>query len=406
MQFFKRKNPYLKSLIKRATALTVMILITVGSVVSVAAVTCNANINYNGVKKSVQLFSSNTQDILETAGVQVSAKDLVVRNESQVSGGEVNIVVKSAYEVKISADNKLTPVTVHYDDTVAQALAESGVTPGANDIVVPSLDTKVFDKMLIEVKRKFNVTIDADGQTQTAVVPEGSVEEALSHAGLSVGSEDIVTPAPTAAVSEGMKISVARVTYQEVTATQSIAYTNTNVNDNTLYKGTKKIQTAGQNGSQSVVTRQKLIDSALTSSEVVSTTVVVKPVNQVTTVGTKKKPSAIASISADGTLTDQSGNTVNYSKCITGRCTAYTGGGRTSTGRAASVGLVAVNPSIIPYGSKLYICSPDGRTVYGYAIAADTGGGVMNGRIVADLYYATNSQCKSFGVRNMKIFVL
>ena len=260
--------------------------------------------------------------------------------------------------------------------------------------------------MLIEVKRKFNITVIADGKTSSYVVPEGSVQDALAAAGVTVGSEDVVNPANDTAVSEGMKLTVARVTYKEVTTTQNLAYSNTNVKDSTLDKGVKKIQTAGQNGSQSVITRQKLVDGALTESEIVSTTVINEPVNQVTRVGTKKKSSAYASISADGTLTDQNGNTVNYSKCITGRCTAYTGGGWTSTGRAASFGLVAVNPNIIPYGSKLYICSPNGKTVYGYAIAADTGGGVMQGRIIADLYYPTSSQCKSFGVRNMKIYVL
>ncbi len=406
MRFFKENTPYLKSLTKRAAALTVMILITVGSVVTVAATTCNANINYNGAKKSVQLFSTDTGDILQAAGVKVGAKDLVVRSEAPASGGDINIVVKSAYDVKVSADSSVKTVTVHYGDTVADALEAAGVTPGSNDIVIPSRSTGVSNGMQIDVKRKYNITVTADGQTKTAVVPQGTVEEALKEAGVSLGNEDMVTPAKASAVAEGMKLTVARVTYKEVTAAQDIAYSNTNVNDSTLYKGTKKIKTAGQKGSQTVITRQKLVDGKLTDSSIVSTTVTAKPVNQVTLVGTKKKPSAIASVGADGTLVDHNGKNVDYRKVITGRCTAYTGGGSTSTGRAAAFGLVAVNPNVIPYGSKLYITSPDGRTVYGYATAADTGGGVMTGRIVADLYYPTSSQCKSFGVRNMRIYVL
>ena len=50
--------------------------------------------------------------------------------------------------------------------------------------------------------------------------------------------------------------------------------------------------------------------------------------------------------------------------------TAYTGGGITATGAPAAVGRVAVNPNVIPYGTKLYIASPDGSIVYGYAIAS------------------------------------
>ncbi len=407
MQFFKGNNPYLKSVVKRTIALTVMVTITVSSVITVAAATCNANINYDGAKKSVQLFSSDTSDILKEAGIEVGAKDLVVRSNAQVSGGDINITVKSAYDVTVSADSRGKTVTVHYGDTVADAIRESGIAPGANDIVVPSEGTKVSDGMQINIERKYDIVITADGQTKKAVVTEGSVEDALREAGISVESEDIVAPAEETQVSQGIKITVSRVTYKEVTTTQEIAYTSKSVQDETLYKGMKKIQTAGKKGSQSVVTRQKLVNGAVASSEVVNTSVLEPPVDQVTLVGTKKKPSsAYASFSANGTLTDHDGNVVNYRKSITGRCTAYTGGGRTSTGRSASFGLVAVNPSVIPYGSKLYICSPDGRTVYGYATAADTGGGVMNGRIVADLYYPTSSQCRSFGVRNMKIYVL
>lgn len=133
----------------------------------------------------------------------------------------------------------------------------------------------------------------------------------------------------------------------------------------------------------------------------------VQPVNQVTLIGTKPQPSAYAIVEADGTVKDQNGNTVSFKRKISGKCTAYSGGGTTSTGKAAaSFGLVAVDPSIIPYGSRLYICSPNGKTVYGYATAADTGGFVKQGQTIADLYYNTNSQCRSFGVRNMNIYVL
>jgi 3D (Asp-Asp-Asp) domain-containing protein len=148
------------------------------------------------------------------------------------------------------------------------------------------------------------------------------------------------------------------------------------------------------------------VDGKVAGSEIVSTTPVEQPVDQVTLVGTKKKPSAYAIVDTSGTVTDQDGNPVNFKRKISGKCTAYTGGGTTSTGRAAAVGLVAVNPNVIPYGTRLYICSPDGRTVYGYAIAADTGGFAKQGRIIADLYYNTSSQCSSFGVRNMNIYVL
>ena len=76
-----------------------------------------------------------------------------------------------------------------------------------------------------------------------------------------------------------------------------------------------------------------------------------------------------------GTFVDHNGNTVAYSRVVNGSGTAYTApaGALTATGVAAYHGGVAVNPNIIPYGSKLYITSTDGSVVYGYATAVDTG---------------------------------
>lgn len=87
------------------------------------------------------------------------------------------------------------------------------------------------------------------------------------------------------------------------------------------------------------------------------------------------------------------------------KATAYTpfycGGrkdGRTATGIKAKRGIVAVDPEVIPLGTKLYI---EG---YGYAIAADTGGRIKGNRI--DLCYDTEKEVKNFGVKRIKVYIL
>lgn len=399
---------YSSSTLKRVVALAIMIIITVSSVVTVAASTYNACIDYNGKTKTVQLlFSSKTEEILASAGIEVGANDLVERSTERTPSGEIYIAVKSGYKVNVVCDHKVKTVIMHYGDIVAQAVTQAGVSLSDDDIVTPSLGTKITTDMGdIKIGRKYHVMITADGKTTTAVAAEGSVENALTQEGITLGSEDTVSVDKTAAITEDMIITVARVSYQEVTTTEAVAFKKTTQNSATLFKGNSKLQTAGKNGSQTVLTRQKYLDGKLIGSEVLNKTVVEQPVNQVTLVGTKPQPSAYAIVEANGTVTDQNGKPVSYKKKISGKCTAYSGGGTTSTGKAASFGLVAVDPKVIPYGSKLYICSPNGKTVYGYATAADTGGFVKQGRIIADLYYNTNSQCKSFGVRNMNIYVL
>ena len=67
---------------------------------------------------------------------------------------------------------------------------------------------------------------------------------------------------------------------------------------------------------------------------------------------------------------------------------------------------MAVNPALIPYGTKLYIASTDGRFVYGYAIATDTGTSLLNGSCLVDLYYDTYTEALMNGVQTVNVYVV
>ena len=105
---------------------------------------------------------------------------------------------------------------------------------------------------------------------------------------------------------------------------------------------------------------------------------------------------------------DANGHPVSYKNIITGKGTAYCKGTICATGVKAKPGYVAVDPKEIPYGTKLYIISADGKYHYGYAIAADTGGFAKNpnSTIVCDLRFNEYDACIKFGKRNIIIYVL
>lgn len=78
--------------------------------------------------------------------------------------------------------------------------------------------------------------------------------------------------------------------------------------------------------------------------------------------------------------------------------TAYTHTGyRTAIGAKTRKGIVAVDPRIIPFGTKLYI---DG---YGYGVAADTGGAIKGRRL--DLFFETESEAIKWGRRNVNVYI-
>ncbi len=76
--------------------------------------------------------------------------------------------------------------------------------------------------------------------------------------------------------------------------------------------------------------------------------------------------------------------------------TCYDLQGKTATGMPVGPGVVAVDPSVIPLGSRMYVPG------YGNGVAADTGGGIQGA--VIDLWM-TPSQCAAWGRRTVTITV-
>ena len=103
--------------------------------------------------------------------------------------------------------------------------------------------------------------------------------------------------------------------------------------------------------------------------------------------------------------TNGSVSNFNYSQVLVMNATSYTddpseNGGYSTTrlGTPLRYGVVAVDPRVIPLGTKLYI---EG---YGYAVAEDTGGAIKGNRI--DLCFTNKAQANAFGRKNVKVYIL
>ena len=84
----------------------------------------------------------------------------------------------------------------------------------------------------------------------------------------------------------------------------------------------------------------------------------------------------------------------------------YSKTGKGSSGLGLGYGTVAVDPDVIPYGTKLYITSTDGKFVYGYAVATDTGIAVQKGQILVDLFYETYAESVINGAIQVNVYVV
>lgn len=329
-------------------------------------------------------------------------------------------------KVDITADGE-TQTYITLRTNPQEIMSQYGLTLDTQDSYRVITDDSE-DTTGIEILRAFEISITDAGVPYKVELAEGTVAEALAMAGVALpDSDDVINCSPDAAVYAYMNITIDRVSYDEKTTYEVIDYKTVKRETSSLYKGQTRTFTKGKNGEKVKVTRTKYVNGAAVSSEVISENVTVQAVNEVievgTAVSTTKKPTTTTKASGgvlstkqgttsvtpgSGKFIDNNGREVAYSKVLTGKGTAYTApaGAKTATGKLAQVGLVAVDPNVIPFGTNLYIVSADGKHVYGYALAADTGGALKRGEALVDLYYDTESQCLAFGRRDVVVYVL
>lgn len=357
-------------------------------------------VSADGTTSTVKTAARSSEAILKEENIQVADEDKVDVSSfcvgQNVEQGN-RIKVYRAADITVTEEGKADK-ELRLAGTVEDALEKAAVKLGKDDAVNYSLDETLKDGMTITVKRAFPVDVTADGKTKTVMIADGTVKDAVIKSGFELGKNDEVVPALEDTLTKDTAIKVLRVSYKEHTDKEVIEYATVTEETSSMKKGETKVKQAGVNGSKEVTYRDKIVDGEVAGKEVVSEKIIKASKDEIVLEGTLVPLPARAS----------AGTKQGALKVITGLATAYTAppGALTATGLPAARGRIAVNPRQIPYGSKLYIETPDGSSVYGEAVAADTGGFASGGRITADLYFDTLSECCQWGVRTVNIYVL
>lgn len=339
---------------------------------------------------------------------EVTASKTYVESSTEFEVGNGDVVVSTnknfnmSFDVikanKITIDNCGEKQTISLaKGTVEEVLDRTGITLTDNKSVTPSLNTVITDDTNIYVYNAKNIKLTTNGTEMSVKAPEGTVKNALNILGYEITDDDILNVDKNAQVEDDMKITLKKVTYVDEKSTKKISYKTVEKDSDDIMTGESEVSQKGVDGEKEVTKRCKYIDGKYDSTKVIDEKVTKKPVDKIVLNGTKR-----------GTTTDSSGAPVSYSYMVSGSGTAYTAapGALTATGVPVYEGGVAVNPAIIPYGSKLYIEAADGSHVYGYATAIDTGGALMDGSAIVDLFYFSYDDCVSFGRRDVNVYVL
>lgn len=259
----------------------------------------------------------------------------------------------------------------------------------------------------ISVERAVPITVTADGLTKEVYVLHDTVAEVLVEEGITLNEPDMVNLDLHSDLNEGDQIVVQRVNYDTRVVLEEVPNERVVKPSALLLVGTTKVTQPGKLGAKEVVYTDTYIDGQLTETALDTETLTEAPVDEVVMTGVKESTSPIEPW--DHLEFDETGRPANYTKVLTSQsATAYSAkpGAGTASGRKAAVGYVAVNPNIIPYGTKLYVETVDGSYVYGYAIAADTGTALMDGRSDIDLFFSSYEESCWFGRRNVNVYIL
>ncbi|MFZ3172487.1 MAG: ubiquitin-like domain-containing protein [Carboxydocellales bacterium] len=297
------------------------------------------------------------------------------------AGGVTYASVNKSVNIKV-AEQVVTVKTS--GKTVADALVKAKITIGSKDVVTPGLTTTLSEGMKIEINRAKQVTINYDGNKQLVWTHGSTVQEVLNQANIKVGKLDQVVPSPQSAFKD--QIVITRITEKVLEETITVPFGVERKSDSSMLRGVRKVVSRGSVGLNKRVVKVVYFDGKIVRREVLKTLTVRKPQNQVLAIGTVRTVS-------------RGGGPLAFRESLVLEASGYTHTGhRTSTGRVTERGIAAVDPSVIPMGSRVYV---DG---YGYALAADRGSAIVGNRI--DLFFETKAEALNWGRRNVRVYLL
>lgn len=265
--------------------------------------------------------------------------------------------------------------------TVGEALRQAQITIYLGDRVDPSLGSEVVTGLRVTIQRSKPVSVDVDGRTFRTRTRGNTVGDALTEMRIGVSGMDRVEPSLDMALYDGVKIAVTRVA-EEVEVTEEIApFDTVYVADANLPIDQQQVTAPGAEGITRTRYRVRYENGAEVNRLLEDTWVAQEPAERQIAYGQQITPQVFTT--ADGTQITYWRKirmlASSYSASTAGVSPTESNYGITYSGDVMRFGIVAVDPSVIPLRSQVYV--PD----YGVGHALDTGGAIRARRI--DLGY-------------------
>lgn len=309
----------------------------------------------------------------------------------------------------VITDGDQTTVYATYRSDPKEILTEAGLILENGDYYTTEETESGLPE--IRIQRIQYIHIDYCGNPIEAESYGETVAELLSRNGIQAYGDYSVSVALDTMTFDGMQITVVCNSEETQTYNVELPFTTTYGYDDTLAEGEEIIITAGVPGKATRTDSVIFKNFQEVSRTCLSETVLQQPVNQYVLKGTGKNVGGIRTkpIIGDGFIVTPEGEVLTFTHSEQFLASAYNMADEgcdeiTATGTTVHTGTVAVDPSVIPYFTEMYIVSNDGVYVYGLSRAEDCGGAIQGKRL--DLYFHSVAECFQFGLRDCTVYFL
>jgi len=301
------------------------------------------------------------------------------------------------FTVTFAYGGRQTPVATHAR-TVEAFLAERQLHALPGDYLSAPLDTPLADGMQLAYRPAMDISVQVGESNRVVHTTAATVADLLAEQRIGLGPSDQLAPAAGTPLTPGTMVRVVRIDAWTQHERHRIAQRTERRTAADLAPDATRLVDPGSPGERDVLVRYVRRDGGPLTSTVLASHIVRRPRPKVIESGIAAYAS-LAHVAEQGfaSAVRLAGSALHMI------ATAYTAGcygcsGITASGVRAGMGVIAVDPSVIPLGTHLFIPG------YGRAIAGDTGGAIVGHRI--DLGFNSNGEAMRWGRRTVTVYVL
>lgn len=406
MKSFSKLLPAIKKNVVVPIVSVLALAILVGFV-AYEATKQEVNVTHNGETEAVVTRANTVADVLDELNIEVGEQDRLSHELEDSIVADMHIEYTKAKRLSLVIDQE---EETYYTtkETVGDFFEEINLSVSEHDDLSVDLETPIEEDLSVTLDQALKVVVNDAGEEEEVWTTERTIEAFLNEQDIELGELDRLEPSKEEEIDKDTTVTITRV--EEVTDTKEevIDFSTVRRNDSSLEQGTEEVIASGSDGLLERTYKVTLENGKEVERELVNEEVKKESEQRIVAVGTKVIEQTVSRGGSSSSSNTESKETSSDNDVLYMEATAYnwdcgscSGTGRTATGynvKANPDGVIAVDPSVIPLGTKVYV---EG---YGYAVARDTGGAIQGNKI--DLHMRTIEEARQFGRQRVKVEII